>query len=70
MDSAKVGDDDSTPAVGTERPVEDMEDDVERKGPGSSVGAELVVSGTDRFFVPLKLACESKLPRLMDVALA
>lgn len=39
-------------------------------GVPSSVGEPLIVSGTDRYFVPLRLACESKLPRIMEVALA
>ncbi len=76
MDSAKMGDEDPSPAVGTERPIEDVDDDERERrestlgGAGSSLGEPMVVSGTDRYFVPLKLACESKLPRLMDVALA
>jgi len=34
-----------------------------------ATGEALQVSGTDRYFVPLRLACESKLPRIMEVAL-
>lgn len=41
----------------------------EPPAPVSSVGETLHVSGTDRYFVPLRLACESKLPRIMEVAL-
>ena len=45
-------------------------DDESLSGAGpSTAGAELHVSGTDRYFVPLRLACESKLPRIMEVAL-
>eukprot|EP00965_Chrysotila_dentata_P036697 1221818-Pleurochrysis_carterae.AAC.4 len=39
----------------------------EPPAPVSSVGETLHVSGTDRYFVPLRLACESKLPRIMEV---
>ena len=57
---------DESPAV-VERPIED---DGEESTIASTHGQPLVVSGTDAYFVPLRLACESKLPRIMEVALA
>ena len=60
--------------------MDDLEEemaDEERKaaaldsaGPSATPGEPIVVSGSDKFFVPLRLACESKLPRVMEVALA
>jgi len=54
-----------TPAA----PPEEDEYDEESTAAGSA-GESLVVSGSDKFFVPMRLACESKLPRIMEVALA
>ena len=36
----------------------------------SSSHEPIAVSSTDKFFAPLRLACESKMPRIMEVALA
>ena len=54
-----------TPAA----PPEEDEYEEESTAAGSA-GESLVVSGSDKFFVPMRLACESKLPRIMEVALA
>ena len=35
----------------------------------ADAGAEIRVAAADRFFVPLRLACESKQPRIVEVAL-
>ena len=35
--------------------------------PGSTATETLHVTGTDRYFVPLRLACESKQSRIMEV---
>jgi hypothetical protein len=56
--------------------VPDDDDDDDRRlssleaASASTANEPMVVSGTDKFFVPLRLACESKLPRIMEVALA
>ena len=67
MESAKV-EEDPSPSVAD--PPRELDDDDDRHAGGSLAGEPLVVSGTDRYLVPLRLACESKQPRVMEVALA
>lgn len=40
------------------------------KAPNTPDGEMLALSGLDGYFLPLRLACESKLPRITEVALA
>ena len=67
-------DDDPSPSV-AEPPGSLDDDDETERGRGlsesqpSTAGEPLVVTGTDSYFVPLRLACESKLPRIMELAL-
>lgn len=67
MDSTKL-DDQATPGGGAMAPA--AEDDDEDGSTAVAGSGEMVVSGADKYFVPLRLACESKLPRIMEVALA
>ena len=54
-------------------PEDALDDDDDRRGsldPAAPSNEPMVVSKEDKFFVPLRLACESKLPRIMEEALA